>query len=190
MSRRKIIIFCLFVALGVLVQGRTGLCEEKERLLKESAFLAGYGSGKIEEGRYHPLLLVVHLGFDLNRYVPEWDGRLSLYLEPQFNPVVEPQGDFEGGIGVGLQLAYPLTDRLLCYVLAGSGPHYISVVTQTQTQGLLFANTAGVGFYFLLSKDSAVSVGYRLRHLSNAGTRFPNGGINNNIGVVGYSFFF
>ena len=169
-------------------EGRTG-----DRFFTEMGFIAGFGNGSIPEGSYQPVLLIGHFGVDLKRYFRELKdhrGTLSIFLEPQINPVVNPQTDFELGIGIGLQYMYPIMGKLSVYALGSVGPHYISVVTTKQANGFIFANSIGAGFYYYLTKDSAINIGYRFRHMSNANLADPNGGIDTNSGVIGYSVFF
>ncbi|MBI4633158.1 MAG: acyloxyacyl hydrolase [Deltaproteobacteria bacterium] len=163
------------------------------RLFSESAFITGMGTGNVPEGHYQPVLLIWHLGMDLNKYCPilkDHAGKLSFIIEPQFNPVFDPETDFEAGVGIGLQYRYPLTKKLSAYVLGVTGPHYISAAIQDQANGFIFSSAAGVGVYFFLTEDSALNVGYRFRHLSNAGIEHPNGGIDTHFAVIGYSLFF
>jgi len=164
-----------------------------DKFFTEMGFITGFGSAKIPEGTYQPILLIGHFGVDMKRYFRELKnhrGTLSVFLEPQFNPVFSPQTDFECGIGVGIQYMYPLADKLSIYILGSVGPHYISVVTSQQASGFLFSNVIGGGLYYYLTKKSAINAGYRLRHLSNANLAEPNLGINTSFGVIGYSVFF
>jgi hypothetical protein len=159
----------------------------------EMGVVTGYGSGNIPEGRYQPILLIGHFGVDLKRYISglrNHPGTISAFIEPQVNPVFDPSTNFEAGIGIGLQYSYPVYEPLSLYILGSTGPHYVSVVTQKQANGFLFSNVFGVGIYYSLSKDSALHVGYRFRHMSNADLAEPNGGIDTHMGVVGYSLFF
>lgn len=163
------------------------------RLFSESAFITGYGTGSIHEGHYETALLIWHLGVNLDRFFPSLKthkGKLTVFIEPQFNPVFNPESDFEFGLGLGLQYQYPIMDKLSAYALAGAGPHYISVVTDDQANGFVFSDMVGVGLYYHLTERSAINVGYRFRHVSNAGMEMPNEGINSNFGVIGYSIFF
>jgi lipid A 3-O-deacylase len=164
-----------------------------DRFFTEMGFIAGFASANIPEGTYQPILLIGHFGVDMKRYfsgLKNHRGTLSFFFEPQFNPVFSPQTDFEAGIGMGLKYIYPVVEKLSCYILGSTGPHYISAVTTKQQNGFLFANSIGGGFYYYLTKDSAANIGYRFRHISNAGTANPNGGIDTNSIVVGYSVFF
>jgi lipid A 3-O-deacylase len=169
-------------------EGRTG-----NSFFTEMGFIAGFGNGSIPEGSYQPIFLIGHFGVDLKRYfsgLKNHSGTLSVFLEPQVNPVVNPRTDIELGIGVGLQYMHPVVGNLSAYALGSVGPHYISVVTTKQASGFIFADTVGAGFYYYLTKDSAINVGYRFRHMSNANLADPNGGIDTNSGVLGYSVFF
>ncbi len=166
--------------------------QAEHRWITEAGFITGYGRGSIDEGGYKTLLLIAHIGADINRFIPalrHHRGVLSFFLEPQFNPVLTPS-ESEFGLGVGLQYAYPLTEWISPYFLVVTGPHYISVDTTTQAEGFNFSSAAGIGLYISLTKNIALNCGYRYRHISNADLKLPNGGINSHIGLLGVSFFF
>ena len=163
------------------------------RLFMESGVITGFDSGNIDEGNYQPILLIWHMGIDLNGFFhapKDCKGKFSLYLEPQINPVVNPETDIECGIGLGFKFMYPVTDSLSTYIMGGAGPHYISVNTKKQANGFMFSDIIGAGFYYFLTEKSAVNVGYRFRHMSNIGLAKPNHGIDNHFGTIGYSIFF
>jgi hypothetical protein len=165
-----------------------------DRLFTESGVILGYGTGDIADNKhYEPILLIWHLGVDLKKFFPELGkhkGRVSFYLEPQINPVVNSKMNIEYGIGLGIKYMYPITDKLSPYIMGSVGPHYISVVTNDQANGFIFADTIGVGFYYFLTKNSAINLGYRFRHISNADLADPNSGIDTHSGTIGYSVFF
>ena len=177
-----------YCADGAKKEGRAG-----DSFFTEMGFITGFGTGSLPEGNYQPIYLIGHFGVDMKRYfsgLKDHRGTLSVFLEPQFNPVVNPETDFEAGIGIGLQYMYPVMDKLSIYILGSVGPHYISVKTSKQANGFIFADTIGGGLYYYLTKDTAINLGYRLRHMSNANTADPNGGIDTNSAVIGYSVFF
>jgi hypothetical protein len=191
----------IFIVFAIILSANHAYCSEdvqkegrtSDRFFTEMGFITGFGSGNIPEGTYQPILLIGHFGVDMKRYfqgLKDHRGTLSVFLEPQFNPVFSPQTDFELGVGVGIQYMYPVMDKLSIYVLGSVGPHYISLVTSQQATGFIFSDTIGAGLYYYLTKDSAINAGYRLRHISNANCASPNLGINTNFGVIGYSVFF
>lgn len=164
-----------------------------KHLFDEIGFVTGFGSTDISKGYYQPFFLICHLGIDMKRFFPKLEkgrGSLSFYLEPQVNPVTRPESDIECGIGLGFEYIYPLTEKISLYIMGGIGPHYISVVTRDQANGFIFSDTAGAGFYYFLTNNSAINLGYRFRHMSNAGFAHPNHGIETHFGTIGYSIFF
>jgi lipid A 3-O-deacylase len=196
---KRLVLLIGAVLLLASIPGVTRAAEEigdthraNHRWISEAGFISGYGNGSIDEGNYKTLMLIAHIGTDINRFIPalrHHKGILSFFLEPQFNPVLTPS-ESEFGLGIGFQYAYPLTESISPYFLLMTGPHYISADTTTQSEGFNFATAAGVGFYFSLAKNIALNCGYRYRHVSNAELRQPNGGINSHIGLLGVSFFF
>ena len=159
----------------------------------ESGIVTGFGTGSTSEGQYQPILLAWHLAADLKKYWKPLEGHqgiLSFVLEPQINPSFGPSTDIEFGVGVGIKYMYPVTGRISPYVLGSVGPHFITVQDRDQANGFIFASTVGAGIYYYLDKKSAINLGYRLRHMSNAGLKSPNSGINNHFGTIGYSVFF
>ncbi|OPX41667.1 MAG: hypothetical protein B1H13_00795 [Desulfobacteraceae bacterium 4484_190.3] len=170
-----------------------GTNDMNNRLLTESGIITGYGTGDVEEGNYEPVLLIWHLGCDLKRFIPElknYSGTFSVYLEPQINPVFERETDLEFGVGVGLKYLHPVTEEISAYIFGSVGPHYITVQTTDQANGFIFSDTIGAGFSFFLTEKSSLNLGYRFRHMSNAGIKKPNGGINTHFGTIGYSVYF
>ncbi len=162
--------------------------------LFETGVMAGYGVGNIPEGKYRPLLMVWHIGFKLKQFSsrePETKrDTLFLFLEPQVNPSFSPATNVEFGIGCGLKYRHHITERVSAYCMVSVGPQWMSLQTKKQADGFLFSDMAGVGLSVLITERSAIDLEFRGRHLSNAGLKLPNGGINSCVGVVGYSVFF
>lgn len=159
----------------------------------EIGVMGGLGTGSISEGRYEPLMLMLHLGYTIKTFEHKNGGapaRLSLILEPQYNNVLKPDRDYEFGLGIGIKYMHPLTNDLHPYIYACTGPHYISVNSENQAEGFVFSNQFGVGLYYFATKRTALNAGYRFRHMSNGGTRDPNSGIDSHLGVIGLSVFF
>jgi lipid A 3-O-deacylase len=174
-------------------ESSTGPPGQSQPFLKEIGLITGYGRASMPEGKYETIPIILHCGVDLSKYFSGLRGHrglLTAYIEPQVNPVISPESDIEFGVGVGLQYQYPVTTFLSLYVNASTGPYYISVDTTDQADGFIFANYAGAGAYFFVNKNTAVNAGYRFRHMSNANTREPNGGIDSHFGVIGISWFY
>ena len=171
---------------------QAGAKPAEKRLIDESSVITGFGTSSIAEGHYTPILFIWHVGMDAEKLFPKLKcrGRLSLFLEPQFNLVTNPDTDFEAGMAIGVQYLYPLSKGFSAYALLNGGVQYISVVTEDQANRLNFAESVGGGLCYFFSPHSAVNIGYRFRHISNASLEKPNNGINTHFVTVGYSLFF
>ncbi len=164
-----------------------------EPFFKEVGFITGYGRASMPEGKYETIPFILHCGTDLSKFFSGLRGHrglLTAFIEPQVNAAISPENDIEFGVGVGLQYQYPVTTFFSLYVNASTGPYYISVDTTDQADGFIFGNHIGAGAYFFVNKNIAVNAGYRLRHMSNANTHEPNGGIDSHFGVIGISWFY
>lgn len=162
-------------------------------LISELGLISGYGKGSVYEGSYQVIPFILHIGIDAKAFFSNLTGHkgtLSFVIEPQLNRVTEPEKDIEFGIGVGVQYSYPLMERFSPYIVGVVGPHYLNLATETQARGFIFSCTIGAGSYFFLTKEVALNIGYRLRHMSNAYTRSPNHGIDSNFAIAGLSVFF
>jgi hypothetical protein len=167
---------------------------KKDTFFSELGFYAGAGYGTVVEGPYIPVFFIVHMGMDMKRWFPSLQGHrgtLSLFFEPQFGVApFNKQNGVEFGVGVGLKYAYPIGDLYSVYVLGSVGPHVMTLESQDQINGFIFNDTIGLGMNYMISPGTAIDVQCRLRHLSNAGIKEPNYGIENLIGLIGYSLFF
>ena len=197
----RLFAFLVVFSYTLIVIPTIGLADEKPDrgetsqtpLISEVGLISGYGKGSVYEGSYQVIPFILHIGIDAKVFFSNLVGRkgaLSFIIEPQLNRVTEPEKDIEFGIGVGVQYSYPLTERFSPYIVGVVGPHYLNLATETQARGFIFSCTVGTGSYFFLTKDIALNIGYRLRHMSNAYTRSPNYGIESNFAIAGLSVFF
>jgi len=165
----------------------------KDSFFTEVGFITGFGYGTLTEGDYFPVPLIVHLGVDMKRWFPSLQdhrGVLTAFLEPQFNLVFGAEFSTEGGASIGLKYRYPLNDAVSVYGLYSAGFLLITVDTVDQANGFNFGSYVGAGVSYLVHRDTALNLGYRLRHVSNANLRSPNPGIDSNFLVVGFSVFY
>ncbi|HNU86302.1 MAG TPA: acyloxyacyl hydrolase [Syntrophales bacterium] len=157
----------------------------------EVGFVTGFGYSTVSEGKYLPVPLIVHLGTDMGRWFPSLAnnrGVLTVFLEPQVNPVFGYETRLEAGAGIGLKYRYPLTDALSVYGLYSAGFLFLTANTVDQANGLNFANSVGAGISVRIMPGAALDLGFRIRHVSNADLREPNCGIDSYIGMIGFMF--
>lgn len=161
----------------------------------ESGILTGVGSGNLRnQDDYMPLPIIWHIGYDFRPVLERIDlmpkGIVELYLEPQINPVASPSVNVEFGLGIGFHIIFSSSSKITPYLTFGSGFIYITQSTEEQSTKYNFQDQIGGGIYYFLNKKSALNLGYRLRHISNAGIKHPNSGIDTHIAEIGYSVFF
>lgn len=137
---------------------------------------------------YEPYLLMFHQSIPLTKKNDV--NVFSIYLEPQINPVLfDHKLNIEFGLNAGLMYSRKISRVLFMYVMLGSGPHYINAQTQRQAKGFIFSDNVAAGIRVPMPSHLAgeLNIQTRLRHISNAGLKSPNGGINNVFLVIGYT---
>lgn len=160
--------------------------------LTELGFHTGYGYGELRRPHkdLHVTHFICHLGFELNEvfHMHGHKGKLSLVVEPFFDPVVCP-GGFETGAVVMFEYAYPVCQKFSLYLEGGAGPGYFSKRTREQGGGgFNFFDQGQVGGKVCIAENKSFIFGYRFRHISHAGLRpGSNGGINSHHLILGYT---
>ncbi|MGC8775621.1 MAG: acyloxyacyl hydrolase [Chlorobaculum sp.] len=163
--------------------------------LDEIAIGSGYAWGRLRftHADFTAVPVFVRFGFNMNSVFGMRDskGTLQLALEPFCNPVTEPESGVETGLNVFFRYLHPIASSVKMVGEIGSGPMYLSIDSQEQGgAGFNFLNQFGLGAQVAVSGNSAITLGYRFRHLSNAGTSEPNRGINSNALVLSYSLLY
>ena len=162
-------------------------------------FSIGYGYGHFKgiftsDPFYRPVTFMLHYAKPVDKTIPFLPKILSnrwmFYLEPGFSILSNKSSKWEAGTGIGLKYMLDLSKNVQGYFLVGSGLIYITYKSHYQDTNFNFQNNIGTGLLFFISKNKALDVGIRYRHISNAGIRKPNDGIDNLIGTIGLSLFF
>ena len=98
------------------------------------------------------------------------------------------QRGLETGINGGFKLVYQKAALWQPYVAIHAGPHYISNGIKRQVPGFIFSDNFSTGFLYKITNDFHLDLRLGIRHLSNAGIRNPNGGINSTQISIGMQF--
>lgn len=146
-------------------------------------FFTGYGYAKVnEQADYHSYPLLVDFSFAIPRNHPE--SRLQFQLEPLIAYASQPSSNAE--VGGSFFLKYRvLTGKFQPYLKVGSGIIYLSQDFQEQATNFNFASSLAVGFSCLVQKEWGVALEARYRHVSNAGFKEPNSGVDSRIFLLG-----
>jgi hypothetical protein len=122
-----------------------------------------------------------------------YQGQVSLGAELIGLFTSEPSGSY--GIGVTPKLSYAFVGakRFRPYFEGGGGPMWTDLGGRVPEQPgqFNFLIWGGAGCSFLVTPQWAVTAGYRFMHISNAGLRQPNSGLNFGLPYIGlqYSLF-
>lgn len=186
------IIAALFFGIISVVNAEPADRINSDACLKEVGLYSGWGRADIGDGNdYDTVYIAGRFGFNLKKAL-KWNmpGMLLFMVEPFANPVIEPDSNWEAGVGLLLKYAFPIGNKFYPYIEGGSGGIYISEKTKRQGSNLNFADQAGAGMYYFLRDDVALNVGYRFRHISNLSIKKPNRGIDSHFVIGGISLFY
>lgn len=114
---------------------------------------------------------------------------IDILTQPQYNTttykkyrdadITEHLNGYEAGVNLGFLLRKNIADnKLSFYLLISSGPHYLSDTPVRQSNGFVFSNNLCAGVNVKLLKNTYLDVRPGIRHVSNAGFKIPNAGIN------------
>jgi hypothetical protein len=119
-------------------------------------------------------------------------GQVSIGAEMVYIQFREPL--LTHGIGFTPKIRYTFValDRMRPYLEFAGGPFWTDLggqIPEESTQ-FNFIVTGGVGIAWFITPQTSFNVGYRFHHISNAGTHYPNLGLNSSLPYGGFSFLF
>ena len=119
-------------------------------------------------------------------------GQVSVGAEMVYIQFQEPF--LTHGLGFTPKIKYSFTalDRIRPYAEFAGGPFWTDLAGKIpeESSRFNFVLTAGFGVSYFLTDQAALNVGYRFHHISNAGTSYPNLGLNASLPFGGFSFIF
>jgi hypothetical protein len=183
------IISILLLAVFVLFL-QTIRAQENQGLqrFKTKGFLVGYGKAVNKETNYKIIYLAGDFSWSFKKY-PKKNFFAAWYFEPQVNPVRSNRPwDIEFGTNLGIRTYWKINNGFYFYQMLGSGPHFITADVKRQAKGFIFSDNAALGFMRSLEKKNLfINMQLRWRHISNAGLKDPNGGVDSWNVFVGIS---
>ena len=119
-----------------------------------------------------------------------YQGQLALGAELPTFRTDEPVTAY--GVGIAPKLVYTgiTFGRVRPYVEGGGGPLWTNLggrVSEEPGQ-FNFLVWGGAGCSYSVTSRWSVNAGFRLMHISNAGTRSPNSGLNFGLPFIGFSY--
>jgi hypothetical protein len=162
------------------------------RGLRELGFRVGYGYSTREDVQVIPFY--AHAGWLLPELIDaplrSWNLDLEYVLEGWIAGVTGPQDAIEVGINpIGFKLAYDAGQTVVPYFAGGVGILYTGLQGIELGGPFEFNETAGVGVEAFVEQGLALTVGFRYRHISNAGIEDENMGLDTLFGTIGLSWY-
>ncbi|MFA7677609.1 MAG: acyloxyacyl hydrolase [Candidatus Omnitrophota bacterium] len=167
----------------------------KEGLLSSFSFFGGFIEEENKyEDHYKGIPLFFSFGFDARPFFSKiglrTKGRLEFVLEPFINAMFEPKAEVELGSNFLIEYAFPLTEKFQPYIKGGLGVVWMSQHIEEQATQYNFLPQGALGFHYLIKDNVSLSCEFRHRHLSNAGIKDPNKGVDASLYLAGLTFYF
>lgn len=124
---------------------------------------------------------------------PGWfRGQISLGSEMVYLEFREPIVTHGVGFTPKIKYTFVALGRIRPYAEFAGGPFWTDLGGRIPEQGseFNFVLTGGMGVSWFLTPQLAANVGYRFHHISDAGTKYPNLGLNASLPFGGFSFYF
>jgi hypothetical protein len=119
-------------------------------------------------------------------------GQVSIGAEMVYIQFREPILTHGVGFTPKIKYTFVALDRIRPYVEFAGGPFWTDLggrIPEESTQ-FNFVVTGGVGVSWFITPQTSFNAGYRFHHISNAGTHYPNLGLNASLPFVGFSFYY
>jgi hypothetical protein len=184
-------LFALVAGLALVVSSRAWAGDRNG--LQEMAFTTAYGFSDEKGIEVVPLYARFAWLFPDVIDEPLHDVNLNLkwFLEPWVAGVTSAkQNAIEFGITpIGLKLEYDAGQQVVPYIIGGTGVMYTGLGGYRLSGPFEFASFGGAGIELFLTDTLAMSFSWRIRHISNAGIKDPNPGLNTQFVMLGFDWF-
>jgi len=177
-----------FALAVIIVAPSTGSAGERSGL-QEMSFTTGYGFS--DRGNVQIVPAYARFAWLFPDVIDEPLARnhlnLKWFLEPWIAGVTNGQNAIEVGITpIGLKLEYDAGQQVVPFLIAGTGAMYTGLQGGLGLSGPFeFASFGGAGINLFLTDTLALSFSWRWRHMSNAGIKDPNRGLDTQFVLIG-----
>lgn len=119
-------------------------------------------------------------------------GQVSVGAEMVYIQFQEPILTHGVGFTPKIKYSFVALDRIRPYAEFAGGPFWSDLTGKIPEESgeFNFILSAGFGVSYFLTDQAALNIGYRFQHISNAGTNYPNIGLNASLPFGGFSFYF
>lgn len=185
----------LIVLLLVFTSQQGVYCQDSATRIinqKSAGILIEYGQPYYylcEGTRYYVAIIGGNFNIPLFKAKKIFNISVDLFPHYGYVSVIDDKNYYELGFNVRLGFNFSLSPKDIISTKIGSGPHYITVVTEKQSNGFIFSDYYLITYKRSLNKavkPILVELEFGYRHLSNAGIKSPNRSISNFIFGLGF----
>lgn len=155
---------------------------------------AGFGGAVMGSNERHDLALAYgHFGWIATDPLAEarfYEGSLELYGEVFGGFQYDPESAYLVGLTVGPRYYFTGMKRWVPFVDAGAGVSATDIGEPDLSTTFEFNLAVGVGTFYFLREDLALTFRARGIHLSNADIEEPNDGVNSLLFLIGVNWVF
>lgn len=171
--------------------------KDTQKTFEGIEFLAGFSAGELVRGQRSYMMAPFSVAFDFNlRNFTKKIGfnpkqLLQFQIEPFIGFITSPKNNLETGMIFWLKMGFVPDDwKFQPYGKLGVGIDYMTLHTRDQSTQFNFTEEGALGMHYFFTKNTALTVEGRMRHLSNCGIKEPNHGINSYFLLTGISYRF
>ncbi|MDO8897661.1 MAG: acyloxyacyl hydrolase [Bacteroidales bacterium] len=180
-----------FIPVNTLSGSNSFFNTEKHKL----GIVVGYANNMFFDVNYRYRIVMIQPQFYYSLFKKDFL-ELEMLFQPQFNTTIfgEEKTNFSQNAGIEFGLNFgpllrlkPKNSVVSYYASISVGPHYVSGAPSRQSSGFVFLGNAFGGINVLLGEILSLDLRAGYRHISNAGIKEPNAGVENvflNIGFV------
>ena len=117
-------------------------------------------------------------------------GAYEIGFAPLYQQYISPKQNYFLGVGMTHRYHFLSLGRFVPYVEVAGFAGYTNLKITEIRSNFTFLLYGGGGASYFVGDRTAIYTGYRYEHVSNGNYDKPNRGFENNVGVLGVSFFF
>src|SRR5271169_3690398 len=188
MPRHRHIVLCALLLCLPLARARGDDTEQTG--LQSFGIRAAYGNGDRHSLTFASLLprISFFLPYGVDQPLARYNWHAEWLVEPIVSYITNSTATVEAGVNpLFFSLRYDQGQRLVPFVEGGEGVLYTDLRGERLGTRFQFSSQGGAGLHWFFSQTKALTIGWRIRHISNAGISHPNRGLNTNFFEIGLS---
>jgi hypothetical protein len=189
---RRSVLALLAALVGLLPTSAVPAKETSRHGIQEYGLRTAYGAGYRDNLQFVSLL--PRISFFLPKLIDdplaEYNVQAEFVIEPIGSYITNHTDTLELGVNpLFFSFRYDYGQRLVPFVEGGEGVLYTDLRGEHLGTRFQFSSQAGFGLHWFIDGTTALTVSYRIRHISNAGISSVNTGLNTDFFTFGLTYF-